>query len=160
MQLYTKILIGLIAGAVAGAFANLGGIEPLQNLFATLEPLGTAFINLITMIVIPLVVASLLVGTASLGDLRKLGRIGGKTILYYMSTTAIAVTIGLVFANVLRPGGGVSETTRDQRSRRRTGVTPPRAWTSRTRRRGGARRSCRSSRATPSRPPRRWTSCR
>ncbi len=114
MQLYTKILIGLIAGAVAGAFANLGGIEPLQNLFATLEPLGTAFINLITMIVIPLVVASLLVGTASLGDLRKLGRIGGKTILYYMSTTAIAVTIGLVFANVLRPGGGVSETTRDQ----------------------------------------------
>ncbi len=114
MQLYTKILIGLIAGAVAGAFANLADIEPLQSLFATLEPLGTAFINLITMIVIPLVVASLLVGTASLGDLRKLGRIGGKTLLYYMSTTAIAVTIGLVFANVLRPGGGVSEATRDQ----------------------------------------------
>lgn len=114
MQLYTKILIGLVAGAVVGAVANIGGIVPLQNLMSSLEPLGTAFINLITMIVIPLVVASLLVGTASLGDLAKLGRIGGKTVLYYMSTTAIAVTIGLLLANILQPGGGVSEATRDQ----------------------------------------------
>jgi Na+/H+-dicarboxylate symporter len=114
MQLYTKILIGLIAGAVVGAIANLGGIEPLQNLLGGLEPLGTAFINLITMIVIPLVVASLLVGTASLGDLAKLGRIGGKTLVYYMLTTAVAVTIGLALANVIKPGAGVSETTRDE----------------------------------------------
>ncbi len=114
MQLYTKILIGLISGAAVGAFANLAGVEPLQNLLGSFEPLGTAFINLITMIVIPLVVASLLVGTASLGDLRKLGRIGGKTLLYYMTTTAVAVTIGLVLANVIRPGAGVSEVTRDQ----------------------------------------------
>lgn len=114
MQLYTKILIGLIGGAAVGAFANLAGVEPLQNFLGSLEPLGTAFINLITMIVIPLVVASLLVGTASLGDLRKLGRIGGKTLLYYMTTTAVAVTIGLALANVIRPGAGVSEVTRDQ----------------------------------------------
>lgn len=112
MQLYTKILIGLILGAVAGAVANLGGITPLQELFSAIEILGTAFINLITMIVIPLVVASLLVGTASLGDLRKLGRIGGKTLTYYMLTTAIAVTIGLGLANVIKPGDGVSEETR------------------------------------------------
>jgi Na+/H+-dicarboxylate symporter len=58
MQLYTKILVGLIAGAAVGAFANLAGVEWLQNLLGNLEPLGTAFINLITMIVIPLVVAS------------------------------------------------------------------------------------------------------
>jgi len=114
MQLYTKILIGLIAGAAVGAFANLAAIEPLQNLLGSLEPLGTAFINLITMIVIPLVVASLLVGTASLGDLRKLGRIGGKTLAYYMLTTAVAVTIGLALANVIQPGAGVSEATRDE----------------------------------------------
>ncbi|MDH5589731.1 MAG: dicarboxylate/amino acid:cation symporter, partial [Gemmatimonadota bacterium] len=95
MQLYTKILIGLVAGAVVGAAANLSGIEPFQNFLGALEPLGTAFINLITMIVVPLVVASLLVGTASLGDLRKLGRIGGKTLLFYMCTTAVAVSIGL-----------------------------------------------------------------
>ena len=114
MQLYTKILIGLVAGAVVGAIANRFNLEPVQNAFATIEPLGDAFIDLITMIVIPLVVASLLVGTASLGDLRKLGRIGGKTILYYLSTTAIAVTFGLVLANVIRPGDGVTAETRDQ----------------------------------------------
>ena len=96
MQLYTKILIGLIGGAVVGAVANIGGITWLQNLLGNVEILGTAFINLITMIVIPLVVASLLVGTASLGDLRKLGRIGGKTLAYYMVTTAVAVTLSLI----------------------------------------------------------------
>ncbi|MGB1656951.1 MAG: dicarboxylate/amino acid:cation symporter [Longimicrobiales bacterium] len=112
MQLYTKILIGLIAGAVVGAVANLGEITILQNIFSEIEILGTAFINLITMIVIPLVVASLLVGTASLGDLTKLGRIGGKTLAYYMLTTAVAVTIGLGLANVLAPGAGVTEETR------------------------------------------------
>jgi Na+/H+-dicarboxylate symporter len=112
MQLYTKILIGLIAGAVIGAVANIGGITVLQNIFSQIEILGTAFINLITMIVIPLVVASLLVGTASLGDLRKLGRIGGKTLAYYMITTAVAVTIGLALANVIKPGAGISEETR------------------------------------------------
>ncbi|MGB0544101.1 MAG: dicarboxylate/amino acid:cation symporter [Longimicrobiales bacterium] len=112
MQLYTKILIGLVAGAVFGAVANLGEIVILQNIFSEIEILGTAFINLITMIVIPLVVASLLVGTASLGDLAKLGRIGGKTLGYYMITTAIAVTIGLGLANVLAPGSGVTEETR------------------------------------------------
>ncbi len=114
MQLYTKILIGLIAGAVVGAFANISGIEPFQNFLGALEPLGTAFINLITMIVIPLVVASLLVGTASLGDLRKLGRIGGKTLGFYLFTTAIAVTIGLGISNFVTPGSGVAESTRDE----------------------------------------------
>jgi Na+/H+-dicarboxylate symporter len=114
MQLYTKILIGLVGGALVGAVANLAGLEPMQNLLGNLEPLGTAFINLITMIVIPLVVASLLVGTASLGDLRKLGRIGGKTLAYYMATTAVAVTIGLGLANLIKPGAGVSDATRDE----------------------------------------------
>ena len=113
MQLYTKILIGLVGGAVMGGVAQGLQIEWLISMFSSLEPIGTAFINLITMIVIPLVVASLLVGTASLGDLHKLGRIGGKTLAYYMSTTAVAVTIGLGLANVLKPGGSVSEATRD-----------------------------------------------
>ena len=109
MQLYTKILIGLIAGVAIGAVANIGSITVLQDIFSQIEILGTAFINLITMIVIPLVVASLLVGTASLGDLSRLGRIGGKTLAYYMLTTAVAVTIGLALANVIKPGAGISE---------------------------------------------------
>jgi len=118
MQLYTKILIGLVAGAVAGLIANFFAIEALQNLFGALEPIGIAFIRLITMIVIPLVVASLLVGTASLGDIRKLGRIGGKTFVYYTITTAVAVTIGLVISNVVRPGARVDEATRTELSAR------------------------------------------
>jgi proton glutamate symport protein len=113
MQLYTKILLGLILGGVFGFLANVLEVTWLQNLFIALEPIGTAFIRLITMIVIPLVVASLMVGTASLGDLAKLGRIGGKTVAFYMCTTAVAVTIGLVMSNLVRPGARIDQTTRD-----------------------------------------------
>ena len=113
MPLHTKILIGLVAGTAAGIAANLLGLEGLQRFFAAIEPLGTGWIRLITMIVIPLVVASLLVGTASLGDLRKVGRIGGKTIGYYLITTAIAVSIGLVLSQAIQPGSRIDAGTRD-----------------------------------------------
>jgi len=80
MKLYNKILIGLISGALVGSVANLAGITWLQEFLGGIEILGTAFINLITMIVVPLVVASLLVGTASLGNLPSCcGWTGGAT---------------------------------------------------------------------------------
>ena len=82
MALPTKILIGLVSGVLTGIVANALGLDWLKQILVTLEPLGTAWIQGITMVVIPLVVASLMLGTASLGDLRKLGRIGGKTIGY------------------------------------------------------------------------------
>ncbi len=116
MQLYTKILIGLALGVAVGMIANLMGLEWLQATLVAIEPLGTVFIRLITMVVVPLVAASLLIGTASLGDLRKLGRIGGKTVAYYMVTTAVAVTIGIVLSNVVRPGGRIDPATRDELS--------------------------------------------
>ena len=121
MQLYTKILIGLGAGTAVGAVANVADIEPLRNVLIQAEPVGTAFIRLITMIVIPLVIASLMVGTASLGDLRKLGRIGGKTVVYYFVTTALAVSLGLLLSNVIEPGGRVDPATRDQLASRYEG---------------------------------------
>ena len=96
VQIYTKILIGLLLGIAAGIVFGPQA--------AIISPLGTAFIRLITLIVVPLVFASLLVGTASLGDMRKLGRMGIKTIAYYLTTTALAITIGLVLANIIRPG--------------------------------------------------------
>ncbi len=114
MQLYTKILIGLVAGAVVGLAANLADIGWLRGTLVSLELVGTAFIRLITMIVIPLVIASLMVGTASLGDIRKLGRIGSKTLVYYLLTTAIAVSIGLGVSNLFQPGNSVDPETRDQ----------------------------------------------
>jgi len=107
MQLYTKISIALVAGAAAGLAANLLGLDPLKSFLVFIEPIGTAWIRLITMVVVPLVFASLVVGTASLGDITKLGRIGGKTVLYYLATTAVAVTIGLVLSNLVQPGSRI-----------------------------------------------------
>jgi len=111
MKLHTQISIALVAGALAGLVANYFGIGWLQSTLVAIEPIGTAWIDLITMVVIPLVVASLVVGTASLGDMTKLGRLGGKTVLFYLVTTAIAVTIGLVLSNVIVPGGRIDPST-------------------------------------------------
>jgi proton glutamate symport protein len=113
MQLYTKILIGLGAGVLFGSIANFGGQAWLVSLLVALQPIGTLFIRLITMIVVPLVVASLVLGTASLGDIGRLGRLGGKTIAFYLGTTAVAVTIGLLVSNVVRPGARIDPETRD-----------------------------------------------
>ncbi len=99
MKLHTKILIGLILGALVGPW--------MQGYAVMLEPFGQAFIRLLIMIVIPLVMASLIIGTASLGDLKKLGRIGVKTVGYYLVATALAVTLGLVVAGALQPGTGL-----------------------------------------------------
>jgi Na+/H+-dicarboxylate symporter len=108
MRLHTQITIALILGLVAGLVANVFGQAWLTDILVAIEPIGTGWIRLITMVVVPLVVASLIVGTASLGDITKLGRIGGKTVAYYMATTAIAVTIGLLISNVVQPGGHMS----------------------------------------------------
>jgi len=106
MEIYTKILLGLVLGAVAGLFVG----API----AEIKPVGTAFIRLIQMIVIPLVFASLLAGTASLGDPKKMGRIGLKTLAYYLSTTAFAIILGLLIANIMKPGIGLPEEVQSQ----------------------------------------------
>ncbi|MBD3179704.1 MAG: cation:dicarboxylase symporter family transporter [Candidatus Latescibacteria bacterium] len=105
-ELHTRIFIGLIAGIPAGFF--LGGMVDY------LEPVGDIFLRLIRMIVVPLVFSSLFVGTASLGDIRKLGRIGIKTMGYYLCTTAIAITIGLILGNIFTPGNSIDQATRDK----------------------------------------------
>jgi Na+/H+-dicarboxylate symporter len=121
MQLYTKISIGLVAGAVVGVAANVSGAADTAFWTSGVLPLlnfvGSAFIRAITMIVIPLVVASLTLGIASLGDLAKLGRMGGKTVAYYLGTTSVAITIGLTLALLIRPGGRLDPASRDELSR-------------------------------------------
>ncbi|MGI6684308.1 MAG: dicarboxylate/amino acid:cation symporter [Bacillota bacterium] len=101
MGLATKILIGLILGVIVGLFI------PLEIADTYLKPIGALFLRLIKMIIVPLVFASLVVGASSVGDVKKLGRMGGKTIAYYLVTTAIAVTIGIALANILQPGAGL-----------------------------------------------------
>jgi Na+/H+-dicarboxylate symporter len=97
------ILVGMIVGAIAGAF---GGYY-LSDLFVRLDFLGTMFLNALNMIVVPLIVASMVVGVTSLGDVRKLGRTTGKTFVYYMITTGFSVFVGLVMVNLIRPGVGI-----------------------------------------------------
>ena len=107
IPVYTKILIGLLLGVILGILANRFGFSDF--VFSYVKPIGTVFIRLISMVVVPLVFASLLVGTASLNDIKKLGRIGVKTVVYYLCTTAIAIIIGLLLANAFKPGMGLSE---------------------------------------------------
>lgn len=78
-----------------------------------IEPFGTIFINLLKLIAIPLIVASLIKGISDLQDVSRLSALGGKTILLYLCTTVVAVTIGLVIVNVLQPGASFSEETRN-----------------------------------------------
>lgn len=103
-SLSTKIFIGLAAGIILGIF--LQSIPDVAQNY--IKPFGTLFLNLIRLIIVPLVFASLIVGACSLGDVKKLGRIGGKTVAFYLCTTAFAVTIGLVLANLTNVGGGFS----------------------------------------------------
>lgn len=102
LNLATGILIGLVLGVIVGLL--------LQNHAAVADkfiaPFGTIYLNLLKAIVVPLVLFSITQGIISMKDIKKVGAIGGKTIIYYLCTTAFAVTIGLVAANVLKVGSG------------------------------------------------------
>ena len=116
MALHTKILIGLVVGVVAGVAVNqiakasgeefVAGVDwTIRNLT---EPIGTLFLNLLLMIVVPLVFSSLVVGVAGIGDIRKLGRVGLKSFAYCLVISAISVVIGLGLANTIQPGKRIS----------------------------------------------------
>ena len=113
MHLRTQILLGLVAGAVAGIATQFLEIEWLRVALISIQPLGDAFIRLITMVVVPLVVASLFVGATSLGDVRKLSRIGRRTLAFFLITTVIASLIGLGFGVAFTPGQSMDPAVRD-----------------------------------------------
>ena len=112
IPLHTQILVSLVLGLVYGVIAvQFGWIEFTQN---WINPWGTIFVRLLKLIAVPLVLASLITGVASLSDLSKLSRIGGKTIGLYLMTTVVALTIGVTVANVINPGLSVPVEMRDQ----------------------------------------------
>jgi dicarboxylate/amino acid:cation (Na+ or H+) symporter, DAACS family len=102
MKLWAKILIGLLLGVVVGLLMGSAG--------AYLRPLGTIFLSLINMLVVPLVFASMALGVMSISDPRKLGRVGIKTLLMFLVTTVISIVIALAAVKLLRPGVGVGLT--------------------------------------------------
>lgn len=104
--LATQMFLALILGCICGLIVSAIGINP-----ANFKPLGDVFITLIRMVVVPLVFFTLVAGSSAISDLRKLGSIAVKTLVYYVGTTAIAVTIGVIIANVIQPGVGLSIST-------------------------------------------------
>ncbi|MEE3037753.1 MAG: dicarboxylate/amino acid:cation symporter [Bacteroidota bacterium] len=102
LALHWKIIIGMFLGVVYGLVAaNMGWVDFTND---WIKPWGAIFINLLKLIAVPLIIASLIKGVSSLNDISKLSRIGGKTVGVYLMTTLISVTFGLVLVNIIQPG--------------------------------------------------------
>ena len=118
MPLHTRILLGLVVGAVVGIAANVfigpdSAMVRNANTYVA-GPVGQVFLRILFMIVMPLIFASISLGVAGIGDVRKLGRIGGKTMLYFAVSTTLAASVGLALVSVVRPGDKVSAETRTE----------------------------------------------
>ena len=100
--LATQIFIGLALGIIVGTV-----FYGSETAMAILQPIGDIFLHLIKMIVIPIVISALVVSIAGVGDIKKLGKLGGKTILYFEIVTTVALAIGLLAANIFHPGTGI-----------------------------------------------------
>lgn len=97
-----QILAGLILGIIVGAiFYGNPAVETY------LQPLGTIFLNMIKMIVVPIIVSTLIVGVAGTGDIKQLGKLGGKSMLYFQVMSLVAIVVGLLAANIFKPGEGL-----------------------------------------------------
>ena len=113
IPLHWKILIGMVLGVIFGlALSFLSGGAAFIGDY--IKPFGTIFINLLKLIAIPLILASLIKGVSDLKDISKLSQMGGRTILIYVTTTLIAVTIGLILVNTIQPGKSISVDTRKE----------------------------------------------
>lgn len=102
LGLASQILIALVLGVVVGALFYQN-----ETVINVLTPIGDIFIHLIKMIVLPIVIAALIVAVAGVGDMKTIGRLGGKTILYFEIVTTIALAVGLLAANFFHPGTGI-----------------------------------------------------
>lgn len=100
MKLYHKIILGLVLGVIAGLI--------LGENAAYLKPVGDIFIRCLRLIVVPLILSTLIMGVVSTGDVRNLGKLGMRTVIYFIGTTTIAVVFGLIVANFVQPGTGLS----------------------------------------------------
>jgi Na+/H+-dicarboxylate symporter len=111
IPLYVKILIGMGLGLIWGLSAkSLGLVEFTQD---WIKPWGDIFIRALKLIAIPLIIFSLIDGVSNLSDISKLSRIGGRTIAFYFTTTIVAISVGLVLVNIIRPGKLLSDERRE-----------------------------------------------
>ena len=127
LTLTAKILIGFILGIVIGLVMYLIMGDGAADITKTyIQPFGTLFLNLIKMVIVPMVFSSLVVGACGLGDVRTMGRIGGKTMLYFLCTTAFAVVLGLLIGNVFQVGvnAGLSVEGLEYTAKESAGIIP------------------------------------
>lgn len=110
IALHWKILIGMVLGILFGFLMNTieGGKEFVTD---WIKPLGTIFINLLKLIAVPLILASLIKGISDLKEISKIKKMGGRTISIYVLTTVVAIVIGLTIVNTIQPGNGMSKQT-------------------------------------------------
>ena len=117
MKLHTKIGLGLILGSFVGGFSNAFFADHPWLVFVSdniMFPVGQIFLRLLFMTVVPIVFTSITLGVAGIGDMKPLGRLGGRTFGYFALSTLIAATIGLTLVNTIKPGGGLPEQTRNE----------------------------------------------
>ena len=107
LELHWRILIGMVLGIVFG-FIMTGFFSGKDFVLDWIQPIGTIFVKLLKLIAIPLIIASLIKGISDLKDISKFRNIGLRTIGIYIITTVVAITIGLLLVNVLKPGDGIS----------------------------------------------------
>lgn len=115
MKLHTKIFIGMVFGIVAGLIIKSLDLpqSTIDSIVSWVEPIGKIFMNMIFMMVIPLILSALILGVAEIGDLKKLGRMGGRLAVYTVVVSFIAVMIGIVMVNIFEPGNRISVDTRN-----------------------------------------------
>jgi len=104
LKLHWQILIAIILAGIAGTLTGTDGSFLGVTFYSVYEFIGTLFMNALRMIIVPLIMASIIVGIASIGSGSDLGRLGGKTLLYYAFSSTMAILIGLFFVNLLTPG--------------------------------------------------------
>jgi len=127
--MHVQILVGLVLGVLFGIGSSALGWN--QWVVDYVKPLGTLFVNLLKLIAAPLVLASLVVGVSGLSDVGKLSRLGGRTIALYLSTTVLAISIGLVVVNWVQPGQYITPERRDALKERFSGQAANKAETAR-----------------------------
>lgn len=108
MNLSTKIFVGLILGIALGLAIQMFELNTLLRY--AVQPIGTVFLNLMKMVILPLILCTLIASITNVGDMQKLGFLGKSTVLYYLGTTLIAALIGMMMALVFKPGAGVTLT--------------------------------------------------
>ncbi len=129
IPMHVQILVGLVLGVLFGIGSSALGWN--QWVVDYVKPLGILFVNLLKLIAAPLVLASLVVGVSGLSDVGKLSRLGGRTIALYLSTTVLAISIGLLVVNWVQPGQYITPERRDALKERFSGQAASKAETAR-----------------------------